>query len=168
MFAKLWTREAALIAFATVLITFIVVEAIPKAGFESSELAFADGSKKGFGILPASCPSDPHLSGNCTCNTSVTALSLNADNESYRLNALQVKRRISRFNAYFCVENSTGSAYYIPAKTQAELDAFRAAAPNINGVDVWGYAAYSQATYYSQAGYYGQSSYGYAEGYYGK
>ncbi len=40
------------------------------AGFVSSEVHFADASVSGLSIVPASCPSDPHYSGECSTSCS--------------------------------------------------------------------------------------------------
>lgn len=167
-------KERALILIAGLVLgaVFLLSE---REAFTSSEVAFADGSTSGLAIVPASCPSNPHVTGegfgwtttgsaSCSCTSGTTLLTQTADGKGYTLAASTAMRRISRYNAFFCVENeSTADSYFIPANSQTELDTFRTVSPTPTGVNVWGYTPYSQATYYSQPAYYSESSY-YGEG----
>lgn len=52
-------------------LVLLVVQVSPRDGFRSEELAFTDAHDSGLDIVPASCPSSPHYSGECnppTCS----------------------------------------------------------------------------------------------------
>ncbi|MEN9561643.1 MAG: hypothetical protein RIQ56_916, partial [Candidatus Parcubacteria bacterium] len=48
------------------LFTIFALGSIKNEPFESTEVRFTDASQKGFQIVPASCPSNPHYAGECT------------------------------------------------------------------------------------------------------
>ena len=58
------------------IITFFALSSantyLPHAAFLSHEMAFTDNSTHGLRIVPASCPSDPHAEGNCSCTITLT------------------------------------------------------------------------------------------------
>ncbi len=60
-------RENATTIFLVVLGVFVALSyfATANAGFVSHELQFTDASHQGLAIVPASCPSEPHPSGEC-------------------------------------------------------------------------------------------------------
>jgi hypothetical protein len=53
----------------------LTVEPVP---FVSSEVRFADASASGLAIVPASCPSNPHTSGECSAPTVTLTQSLSS------------------------------------------------------------------------------------------
>src|SRR3989344_6972461 len=59
---KEWVFAVVLVALA-----FALLAALPDARqpFASSEVQFTDSSAQGLAIVPASCPSSPHYSGEC-------------------------------------------------------------------------------------------------------
>ncbi|HWO07159.1 MAG TPA: hypothetical protein VNM40_01090 [Candidatus Paceibacterota bacterium] len=110
----------------------------PREKFVSSELQFTDPSPAGLHIMPASCASDPtynHLNlpqtsdgGGYYVNTGVVEGGLTKDfDPSARLDI-----------KYVCVTNNTGSTYFIPATTKAELQTFINLGSSVPNLQVWG------------------------------
>lgn len=94
-----------------------------------TEAQFTDPSPAGMKIVPASCASSP--------NYYHGSLNATTDNLGYILTP-----GVSEFggyardtSAYFCVSNSSGNTYFIPAKTQSEVNSFKVAPPP--GVQAW-------------------------------
>jgi hypothetical protein len=70
-------RVAVLFAATSVLLYGISLTVSPVA-FVSSEVRFADASASGLAIVPASCPSNPHTSGECSAPTVTLTQSLSS------------------------------------------------------------------------------------------
>jgi hypothetical protein len=88
----------------------------------SPEVRFADASRKGLAIVPASGQS-------CAGYLPTTA-----DAGGYVLSAGATQEQITKNGYNFCVTNSGGSWYFVPAATANELSSFVNAIPNLNGV----------------------------------
>lgn len=63
----IFRRETlALVAVAALIIVSGISTSSGQSAHVSPEVYFADASQSGFSIIPASCPSDPHYSGQCS------------------------------------------------------------------------------------------------------
>jgi hypothetical protein len=97
------------------------------APFISGEVHFYDPSTGGLKIMPASCaspvPSVGYLHGKFLTTTG----------DAYGLKSLAGTTQYGAYatatSKYICITNTTGSAVFIPAKSAAELNAFKAAPP---------------------------------------
>ncbi len=87
------------------------------AAFESSELKFTDLSRQGLHIMPASCASNP-MYFHFPLPVSTDAKGFWSYNGTTEVGALSN-------GLYVCVTNTTGSGYFIPANTAAEIQAFK-------------------------------------------
>jgi len=102
----------------------------PKA-FVSPEVSFTDTSASGLSIVPASCASDPSwFHGNL--ETSPDGLGYSSQTGEVEYGFTKV---ISGVTVSTCVTNVTGNKYFVPAYTQAEVNAFKAA--RIPNLQVW-------------------------------
>ena len=116
--------EAKYALIAAVVGVFIVAYALLPAAksVKSVEVSFTDASKSGLEIMPASCASGvPPYSG---------------DNKGYVISPGASNNEINSNGDYFCVSNTSGNTYYIPANTKAEIDAFLNKAASLPGVSV--------------------------------
>lgn len=59
-------KEFMIVAVAIVVLGLFNLFSSSQSGFRSSELMFTDPTAGGMHIVPASCPSDPHYSGECS------------------------------------------------------------------------------------------------------
>jgi hypothetical protein len=127
--------------------------------FVSPEVKFADTSPSGLQIMPASCPSEPHFAGECdsvplplpttdpdiilptttivppptTTGCSPPPPST-GDGNWYVLAAPTGNAQVNRNGYEFCVNNSGGFNYFLPAKTGTEIGAFLNAVSHLSGV----------------------------------
>ncbi len=86
----------------------------------TNEAAFADNSASGMFIVPASCPSDPHYAGHCSC----PELYASSTDGLGKVVDTGPSRRIREHNYFRCVTNASGGTYFVPAKTAEELNSF--------------------------------------------
>ncbi|KKW25015.1 MAG: hypothetical protein UY70_C0031G0003 [Candidatus Kaiserbacteria bacterium GW2011_GWB1_52_6] len=117
------------------IVSLALVAYIPHSGDRPSlspEVKFADASPAGLSIVPASCPSDPHYTNECSCPTSIET----PWQSSGLLLYSAATRYITQQANSICVTNNSGSHYFIPANTTGELQSFYNAAPGL-GVSVY-------------------------------
>lgn len=102
-----------------------------RAPLASAETNFIETSTHGLGILPASCASSPayyhfHLYAGLLGN--VRGFISHPGESEYGAN-------LAGIATYICVTNGSGSSYFVPANTAAEVSAFKAA--SVPGVSKW-------------------------------
>lgn len=61
-----YRTDLSVLALAAVVLFFVATFSPTSKGFMSTEVKFSDASHHGLSIVPASCPSYPHLVGDCT------------------------------------------------------------------------------------------------------
>ena len=62
-------REIAFLAVSALVLAILLLGYVqPRSGIASSETQFTDPSESGLAIVPASCPSSPHNTGECTAS----------------------------------------------------------------------------------------------------
>jgi hypothetical protein len=96
------------------------------------EAQFADVSTEGLSIVPASCPSYPHYSYECSCPTAIEG---GFDGGGRLLYASYANRMINAHGVLKCVTNYTGYNYYVPYGDYYQVQSFINAAPYL-GVGV--------------------------------
>ena len=94
-------------------------------GSASPEVKFTDASKSGLAIVPASGASFPYC---------YYSLGTSGDGGGFNLLANISNYYVSAAGLTFCVSNSSGNEYFIPARTTAELQSFINAVSQLSGV----------------------------------
>ena len=113
---------------ATLLAALMYLPQPRMAPFISAEVQFYDPSTHGLKIMPASCASNPSWYHGA----------LTAAGDGYGLISVNGTTEYGAWAAagmYICVTNSSGSNVFVPAKTSAELNAFKATPAA--GVSAW-------------------------------
>ena len=102
------------------------------APFVSAEVHFYDPSSQGLKIMPASCASNPSWA-----HAGLNGLIVESDGIGFKspANTTEYNRYSTPAAMWICVTNTTGSAVFVPAKTAAELNAFKSNPPA--GVTAW-------------------------------
>ena len=107
----------------TSLVAFSFLPQPGLAPFASSEVHFFDESAHGLKILPASCAS----------SATYWHYAMPGTGDGYGMyvpsNGLEYGAYSASAAQYICVSNSSGSQIFVPAKSAAELNAFRATHP---------------------------------------
>ncbi len=118
-------RNAVLLLTCFAMLAFLNVIAESREAFFSPEVYFTDDSKSGLSVMPASCAStgDPSLFHE--------PLQVSTDGYGYMLGA-ETSWDSSRgayssyAGMYVCIiQNTSGQTIFIPARTAAELQAFK-------------------------------------------
>ncbi len=123
---------AALLVAGALLIAYALTGT--RATVRSVEVSFTDSSKSGMQIVPASCASAPPADTGDANGTgykipSGTSNAKIVDPEGATGTMVSVVE-------YFCVTNSGGPTYFLPAHTNTEIKFFLNAVPGLSGVSV--------------------------------
>lgn len=102
----------------------------------ATEAEFADTSVGGMGIVPASCPSYPHYSYECSCPYPIEG---GWDGYGRILYGSYSMRMINAHGVFQCVTNNTGNHIFVPYADYYQLQSFISAA---NGLGVSYYTPY--------------------------
>lgn len=149
-------RQGIELAVVGVLVCAIIFLALlQRAGRVSPEVGFTDTTPSGLKILPASgsscanvCVSYNNRSGQCmsyqnTCGSCTVQVPYGKDqNGNYMSNAYDLfsnasNENIQAYTLHFCVNNTSGYQYFVPANSQTELqDFYSAGAAGLPGVNV--------------------------------
>jgi hypothetical protein len=96
--------------------------------FVSAEVTFTDPSTGGLHIMPASCSSHPSYTHGTLAQSGGTDFIIQTGQSEYGA---------YKNGVYICVTNQTGSHYFVPGGTAAEMNAFKSAAGPIPNLDAW-------------------------------
>lgn len=113
----------------------------------SHEVTFTDSSKGGLAIMPASCASSPgYYHASLGSVVDVNGYSFVSDTGQTEYGAFgcyggngscNVETGGTGTLTYICTTNTSGSSYFIPANTAAELNAVKALGSSIPGLQIW-------------------------------
>jgi hypothetical protein len=95
---------------------------VPRAApVKSVEVSFTDTSAGGMEIVPASCASAPPPGS--------------GDGHGYQVPTVSGAEIYNQYS-YFCITNTSGNTYFVPANTAAEINSFLSVEGGLPGLSV--------------------------------
>ena len=113
------------------LIVYLLLFDSTRTPFSSSETRFTESSTHGLNIMPASCASfDGYYHA---------LLHFSGDQLGFASNSGETEygAYVAYLTKFICVTNNTGKIYYVPAKTAAELQAFKDLGTSVPSLSVY-------------------------------